>query len=164
MYCWKSGAGVPHFQGLAREVGELWDFSCATEDSKVLHQHWESTSCSSASLADTVGPDLLGCIYRKERAMVGWNRTSLPMNSVNHCALSFSQAVRNLRLVSPVCPTLLKNLRLFYLSGLSCSDLESIFTLNALHFSQICLEPKSMQTVECEWNKYFRDWWRTVFR
>lgn len=35
---------MPSFQGL---VGELWSFSCVTEDSKLLHQPWESTSCSS---------------------------------------------------------------------------------------------------------------------
>lgn len=51
MYCWKSGAGVPHFQGLAREVGEPWGFACVTEDSKVLHQHWKSTSCSSLAFS-----------------------------------------------------------------------------------------------------------------
>lgn len=62
----KSGAGRPHFQWLPKEVRQLWGFSCAAEDSKLPSQHWDSTSPSSALLAEPVIVGLLGCIFGKE--------------------------------------------------------------------------------------------------
>lgn len=86
---------MPHFQGLAREVGKLQRFLCAAEDSKLPYQHWDPAVHSSASLAEPVSPDLLGCLFRKEGYGSLKQRCSPTVFSrAHHTALS--QAVRSL--------------------------------------------------------------------